>query len=213
MKRLLLFFFCLLLLVLMSGAIVLSGFIYDTGQRATTETYFFQPDDNVARRPGVPASPSDLGDVSVRDLLIAKYITEYFYVTPDLSDFERRRAGRTALVRLSTASSYQTWLETSAPEIEKLAGQGVLRTVKMISASQRPNEKYWEIVYELKTWTVPNDFSVAPTISRGILYLDILYEPGMRTQINNKSINHYLESGGDPAAVFRFKVLDVASQN
>ena len=213
MRKLILFFSGLLLLVLMFCAIVLSGFIYDTGRKATVETYFFQPDDNSARRPGVPASPADFGDENMRDLLIAKYITEYFYVTPDISDLERRKAGRTALVRMSTPSSYQTWLTTTAPEIEELASGGALRTVSLVSASKRENNKYWEIKYELKTWPKSNNFSVLPTVTNGILYMDILYEPGMRTQINQKGIDQYLESGGDPAAAFRFKVLDVESQN
>ena len=54
MKKLIMFLSGLMLMVLMCGALVLAGFIYDTGSKTTIDTYFFQPDDNAIRRPGVP---------------------------------------------------------------------------------------------------------------------------------------------------------------
>ncbi len=213
MRKLILFLSGLILLAVMFGVITVSGLIYDTSAKTTVETYFFQPADNNLRRPGVPVSPSDLGDEAMRQRLISKYITEYFYVTPDTTDLERRKSGQTALARMSTRAAFDTWLATAVPEIEELSTQGALRTVSLISATQRPNEKYWEIVYELKTWSKSNNFSVLPTTDRGILYLDIFYQPGMRAMVGKKTIEQYLESGGDPAVVFRFGVLDVASQN
>ena len=65
--------------------------------------------------------------------------------------------------------------------------------------------------YELKTWQTPNNFAIKPVVNRGILYLGINYAPGMRDKMGKKSVEDYLESGGDPAAVFKFIVIDVAS--
>ena len=82
-----------------------------------------------------------------------------------------------------------------------------MRTVKVIDKIFQPNgSKYWIVNYELKTWEKPNDFSVAPTITRGTLYMDIYYEPGLRKNVDMEILHNHLEEGGDPARVFDFKV-------
>ena len=49
----------------MCGALVFAGFIYDTGNtfnentNSAQDVYFFQPDDNATRRPGVPVMDTD----------------------------------------------------------------------------------------------------------------------------------------------------------
>ena len=208
MKKLIMFLSGLLLMVLMCGALVLTGVIYDTGAKTTINTYFFQPDDNAIRRPGVPVSDLTLGADKMRERLIAKYITEYFYVTPDMS---RRREGRTSLRRMSLRDVFNTWLQKVAPEIEDLAKKRALRTVSLISVAPDTNNKYWIVNYELRTWRAPNNFASAPDVTRGTIYLGINYAPGMRDTVGKQSVEDYLESGGDPAAVFKFVVIDVAS--
>lgn len=211
MKKLIMFLSGLLLMVLMCGALVLTGVIYDTGAKTTINTYFFQPDDNAIRRPGVPVSDLTLGADKMRERLIAKYITEYFYVTPDMSDVTRRREGRTSLRRMSLRDVFNTWLQKVAPEIEDLAKNRALRTVSLISVAPDINNKYWIVNYELRTWRAPNNFASAPDVTRGTIYLGINYAPGMRDKVGKQSVEDYLESGGDPAAVFKFVVIDVAS--
>ncbi len=211
MKKLIMFLSGLLLMVLMCGALVLTGVIYDTGAKTTVNTYFFQPDDNAIRRPGVPVSDLTLGADKMRERLIAKYITEYFYVTPDMSDVTRRREGRTSLRRMSLRDVFNTWLQKVAPEIEDLAKNRALRTVSLISVTPDTNNKYWIVNYELRTWRAPNNFASAPDVTRGTIYLGINYAPGMRDTVGKQSVEDYLESGGDPAAVFKFVVIDVAS--
>lgn len=213
MKKLIMFLSGLMLMVLMCGALVLAGFIYDTGSKTTIDTYFFQPDDNAIRRPGVPVDDVVLGADKMRERLIAKYVTEYFYVTPDMSDMTRRREGLTSLYRMSARPVFNAWLKNVAPEIEELANSRALRTVSLVSLTQDTNNKYWIAEYELKTWQTPNNFAIKPVVNRGILYLGINYAPGMRDKIGKKSIEDYLESGGDPAAVFKFIVIDVASHD
>ena len=211
MKTLIMFLSGLLLMVLMCGALVLTGVIYDTGAKTTINTYFFQPGDNAIRRPGVPVSDLTLGADKMRERLIAKYITEYFYVTPDMSDVTRRREGRTSLRRMSLRDVFNTWLQKVAPEIEDLAKNRALRTVSLISVAPDTNNKYWIVNYELRTWRAPNNFASAPDVTRGTIYLGINYAPGMRDKVGKQSVEDYLESGGDPAAVFKFVVIDVAS--
>ena len=211
MKKLIMFFSGLLLLALMFGALVVAGVIYDTGAKTTIDTYFFQPDDNANRRPGVPVTDVALGANKMRDLLISKYITEYFYVMPDLSDVQRRREGRTSLSYMSTSNVFSAWLENVAPQISELAASGALRTVSLVSVTPDANNNYWAVEYELRTWRVPNNFNIKPEITRGTIYMAIIYEPDMRKTVRNRPVEDFLESGNDPAAAFRFGVIDVAS--
>lgn len=201
----------LLLMVLMCGALVLTGIIYDTGSKTTIKTYFFQPDDNAIRRPGVPVDDVVLGADKMRERLIAKYITEYFYVTPDMSDMTRRREGRTSLRRMSTRDVFDSWLKNVAPEIEDMTQNRALRTVSLVSVAPDTNNKYWIVNYELRTWRTPNNFATTPETKHGTMYLGVRYAPGMRDTVGKQSVEDYLESGGDPAAVFKFVVIDVAS--
>ena len=213
MRKLILFFAGLILLALMFATLLTSGFIYDTSAKITTEPYFFQPNDNYTRRLGKPQTPAEIGDEVMRSMLISKYITEFFYITPDTKETALRVAGKTSLARMSTSEAFQTWLDTVAPRIEDLSKSGALRTVSVVDAefqSKTEHGEYWRIVYELKTWERPNDFLVSPTTKQGVLYMDIYYQPGMRS--SSLDISEYLESGGDPAAVFRFGVFDVVLQ-
>lgn len=200
-------------MVLMCGALVLVGVIYDTGAKTSIDTYFFQPDDNAVRRVGAPVTDTVLGPDVMRERLIAKYITEYFYVTPDMSDVTRRREGRTSLRRTSSRDVFDMWLKNVAPEIEELAQSRALRTVTLKSVLPDTNKKYWIAEYELKTWRTPNSFDTTPETTTGTIYLGINYAPGMRDVIGKQSVEDYLESGGDPAAVFKFVVIDVASHD
>ncbi len=219
MKKLIMFLSGLILMVLMCGALVLSGFIYDAGNvfnkniNSANDVYFFQPDNNAIRRPGVPATDGVLGADKMREMLIAKYITEYFYATPDISDITRRKDGTTSLYRMSARNVFNAWLQNVAPEIEDLAKSRALRTVSLVSVSPDASARYWVVEYELKTWTSPNDFAVMPETTRGTIYLGINYAPGMRDKMGKRSVEDYLESGGDPAAVFKFIVIDVASHD
>lgn len=210
MKRLFLFFAGLVLMVLMCGALFLAGGIYDTAKNIAVETYFFQSNDSYLQRPGVPVSVEDLGPDRILNMLIAKYITEFFYVTPDVNQLERRKGLVTGLGQMSAPAARRKWESEILPEIESLTNAKALRTVTLIDVVKKDGEKYWEVVYELKTWNKPNNFSVVPEVVRGVLYMDIFYEPNkMRKEIGKQSRLQYLKDGNDPASVFRFGVLDI----
>ena len=204
----------LMLMLVMFAALFLSGEILDTNEKSITEAYFFQPDNNPNRRPGVPATAKDIGKENMLVKLVDRYITEYFYVTPDMTEFNKRIDGKTVLGpgRLSTAEVFSAWKDNIAPEIQKMSENKMLRLVRVNSVDlETVDGNYWRVEYETITWPVPNDLSVVPDVDNGIVYLQITYEPGLRTAvtIGGQSIEKYLESGGDPAGVFKFLVTDV----
>lgn len=211
MKRLTLYLLGILTMMLMCAALFLSGAIYDAWNKSQTETYFFQPNNLSSQRPGVPAGPEDLGESKMRDRLIQKFITEYFYVWPGDDNIERRAAVNGALYWLSTRNVLAGWVDTIAPEIQQMSNNRMLRTVTVdTNTIFRPTESnYWSVEYELKTWTTPNDPDATPEIQRGRMFLQIEYRPGIPTSVVEYGIHDLLENGGDPVMLFRFKVMDV----
>lgn len=217
MRWLLRLFAGLILLAVMFAALFVAGAIFDANKKIeeNIETFFFQPDNNPERRPGVPASPEDIGDMGMLEKLIDRYITAYFYVTPDMTDTDRRIAGsNTALVYMSDTPVFDYWKKNIAPEIKQMSADKMLRLVRVTSIDKETVDgNYWRIGYETTTWTKPNDLSVVPQTYNGILYMNIIYEPGMRSKMvygsSEESIGRYLEQHGDPAAVFKFGVTDV----
>lgn len=216
MKKILYFLMGTLLMATAFLSLMISGVIFDTGAKMTVEPKFFQTNDNHQDRPGVPASPADFGDNKMRDLLIAKYITELFYVTPDTTETQRRIKGQSSLARLSSKQVFNKWREYIAPEIEEISKNGGLRTVSIISISPRKgSDNYWTITYALKTWDVPNDFSVEPRITQNIVDMHIIYKPGLRSKdsLGGYTVTQYLErENADPSAVFKFLVQDIIFQ-
>lgn len=214
MKRLLGFFMGLLLVAMSFAAVVVTAAVYETGNKATVETYFFQPNDLSFHRPGELSSITDLDEEQIRNLLLNKYVTEYFYVTPDIDELERRKSGRSAMARMSTADVFDTWLKTVLPNLEEMAQKKMMRTVSLINVKpQAGSEQYWQVDYELKTWMRPNDLAASPTITHGTMYMNIFFAPGVREQFRNQAdVTKYLEAHGDPAALFRFGVLDITTQ-
>lgn len=217
MKKWMLFLLGFILLVVMCGTLMLASAIYDSGNKTAIDAYFFQKTDNYKRRPGDVQTAEDYSVEDMRIQFITKYLTEYFFVTPDVSQLEVRMNNRSTLRLLSTAAVFNKWKETVAPELLELAKKSVLRTVSVLDAkfiSETKWGEYWQVQYELKTWDAPNNFSVVPRTETATLFMDITYEPGMRDKIKtlNQSLGQYLENGGDPAVAFRFGVRDVVIQ-
>lgn len=212
MKKLIMFLSGILLMLIMFASLFLAGAIYDTGKKVSVETFFFQPDNSFDRRPGVPASPSDFGTDDVRNMLIRRYITEYFYVIPDVSNVENRIAGHTSLRSMSSDDAFEYWLQNIAPKIQEMAEQRKLRLVQLTNVEKAADEKnYWIVEYDLITWDKPNDMSVQPTVTHGQVYLNLFYDAGMRKKLNNQPVEDLLEQGKDPAIAFKFGVWTVSS--
>ncbi|MBP3397560.1 MAG: hypothetical protein J6K82_01380 [Alphaproteobacteria bacterium] len=212
MKKLITFFSVIVLIALMFCALFLAGAIYDTNEKLTVVTYFFQTDDNFIQRQDTPVAPTSVSETKMRNDLIAKYITEYFHVTPDVANVENRMIAQ-SLGAMSTREVQQKWTTEVMPEIKAMAEQKMLRLASLVDVTKASDDSnYLRVEYELKTWEKPNDFSVAPVLTRGVMYMHIMFEPYLREQVRGKTIEEYLESGGDPAAVFRFGVYTIADQ-
>lgn len=214
MKRLLRFFMGLLLVAISIAALVVTAAVYETGNKGTVETYFFQPNDLSFHRPGDLFNVADLTEDQIRNMLLNKYITEYFYVTPDIDELERRKSGRSAIARMSTAKVFDKWMESVVPNLEEMAQKNMMQTATLLSVKpQAGSNQYWQVDYELKTWSQPNDLSANPTVTHGTMYMNIFFAPGVREQFQNQAdVTKYLEAQGDPAALFRFGILDITTQ-
>lgn len=204
------FFAGLVLLVLTFIALYTTGAIYDAGSNLTVQPYFFQPNNLSERRLGKPLTAEEIGDSKFMDMLVRKYVNEYFYAAPDPENLARRTRGNSTLASLSSAKVFDEWLATEGQTIQKLAEEKSLRIVSIIDEIYKPADSdYWIINYELKIWSKPNDFSIIPETNRGTLYMKIRYEPGMRKDVDLETIHDFLENGGDPAVVFQFRVEEV----
>lgn len=186
--------------------------IYDTGEKAVIEPYFFRTGMNAFIQPGVPRSLSEIGERKMRDWLIQKYVTEYFYVVPDVENVALRTRGNTALINImSSRDVARRWEHDFVPEIREMASGGIMRRVRVFNEIFKPAKSdYWHVDYELKTWYKPNDMSTDPVVKRGTMYLKI-QESGQLGQLYNDiaGVQRFLLKGEDPAAVFIFRVLDV----
>ena len=210
MRKFVMFLSGLLLMLIMFAALFLSGAIYDTGKKATVETFFFKPDDSFMQRPEV-ASPSDLDSDELRNMLISRYITEYFYVIPNVANVTSRIDGETSLNFMSHPDVFAYWKKNVAPTIQEMAEAGKLRLVQLTNVEKAEHEKdYWIVEYNLITWNKPNDLSETPTVTPGQVYLKMFNE-GMRTELREKPIEYWLEKGKDPVVAFKFGVFAVSS--
>jgi len=210
MRKIILFFTGLLILVLMFGALGGAGAIYDATRRMSIETYFFLPNNLSEQRVGRPVTAAELGPDKMRRRLIEHYISEYFYVIPDVANVEKRMGGKSPLAVMSVPGVFDEWKAGEGAEIQRLAEKGVFRTARLVGDIFKPeNSDYWTITYELATWREPNNMQETPVITRDVLYLRIQDAEMMefRDNIGGMDITQYLDAGYDPAAVFKFGIL------
>ena len=217
-RKIVMFFFGLLLLALTVAMLFMASAIYDTSVIESIDTYFFQTNELSTQRPGQPIRESEIGETAMREMLIKKYVTEYFYAIPDTNNIEQRMGNYSVMVQMSAPDVFNQWKNGEAVGIQSMAENNMMRTVEIVGEIYKPADgDYWIVPYVLKTWTVPNDMSIDPQITQGTLLMDIRYEPGIREttlDIGKYLKNSYnsLEIGYDPAIVFRFKVMDLERQ-
>ncbi len=212
MKKLIMFFAGLMLLMLTFAALFFAGAIYDAGDKVAVETFFFRPNNLSQRRVDALETPAEMGASSVIDRLVAKFATEYFYAIPDMENIARRTSAGSVLSQISSPDVFEKWQNGEALKIQDLADKKAMRLVRIIGAAHKPtpDSVYWTVNYELRTWRTPNDLTAIPEISRGTMYLDLVYEPGIRESIEKIGIHKYLDDGGDPASLFKFRVNEIA---
>ncbi len=209
MKKLIGFLFGLATMIMVFGAIYVAASIYDTSEKFAVEPRFLRTSIQSNDLPGMPHSWAEVGKRKLRDWLIQKYVTEYFYVVPDDADIERRTARNSALRIMSGAAALEYWRQNELPEIESLVTAGARRTVTVFNGIYRPAaSNYWRVDYELKTWYKPNDMTESPKITRGTMYLDLGGDNwvGAIGDVKDGDIHGALKRGVDPALVFVFNV-------
>lgn len=207
MRRLILFLGGLILMLLMFAALYLAGAIYETGSNHTIDTYFFQMNGRSTMRSRVPLRPSDLGTSEMRELLMRKFVYEYFYAVPDPENIARRMRDGSPMRYMTTLPVFKEWVDGVAAGIQDLAEARALRIVRTLGEIEKPEgSDYWVVNYELQTWYTPNDLDSEPVVTRGVMYISLTNtsEPDqVREQIDLEAA---LKSGRDPATTFNFFV-------
>ncbi len=212
MKKLVGFLAGIILLAFCGVAIYVAGAIFDAGRGQQITPYFFQPNNLSERRPGTPKTAAEIGESEFLELLVRRYVAEYFYAAPDPENIARRTGGQSTLALMSTADVFNEWRQGEAVTIKNLAADKAMRIAHVIDKIYKPNNsQYWVVNYALVTWVAPNNFDVPPVVSRGTLYMKIEYAPTLRqgAGVDIDTLHDYLERGGDPAAVFQFTVTEI----
>ena len=200
----------LMLMLVTVMSVYFASAIWDAGARRSIDTYFFQTNGQSDKRLGVPASASDLGDNRMRDMLIKKYVYEYFYVIPDSENVARRTMANGTLRRMSAKAVFEQWLQGPATDIQQLADVGVLRMAEVAGPIVKQEDSdFWEVPYQLTTWMVPNDINALPEITRGTMFLAITPSDGYTEMWPDIDAEAQLRGGADPATLFRFRVKQV----
>ena len=219
MKKLIGFLFGFATMIMVFGAIYVAAFIYDTSDRFVIEPYFLRTSVQSGDLPGLPRSLDEVGKRKMRDWLIQKYVTEYFYIVPDTENIMRRTTPKyyPPMYSMSSREAFEEWRKTEAQDIEKKAENGVRRTVTVFNEIFKPEaSNYWRVDYELKTWYKPNDMSQEPAITRGTMYLDLGDADNVK-HIGDvlepiDAVQRALQRGIDPSLVFYFHVYGVKNE-
>ncbi len=214
-RKLILFLFGLALLALTVAMLFLASAVYDTGAQESIGTYFFQTNEWSFMRPGVPVREHEIGETAMREMLIKKYVTEYFYAIPDPDNIAQRTGTYSVIKIMSAPDVFSKWKNGEAVGIQSMSENGMMRTVTIDGEIYKPRDgDYWVVPYRLETWTVPNDMSIDPQVTRGKLIMNVRYEPGIRETTLNigkhlKNSYNRFNPGYDPAIIFRFMVMDL----
>lgn len=200
MKKLIMFLAGVMLLVVMFVAMFFTGAIFDTASKQSVETYFFQGNSFSGHRPGAPQTPKDLGDTKMFDMLVTKYVNDYFYVLPDMSNINQRQSPRSALDIMSAPDVFAQWKADIAPQITEMADAGMMRTVS-VTGIQRYGD-YHAVEYQLKTWRQPNNMDELPQVETGIIYLLVSDTPRISDYVMD-NMHAVIERRRDLVIVFQ----------
>ena len=212
MKTILYFFAGLILMAVVAFGLFVSGVLFDSAGDAKIEPFVFQPSNYSDYRMAAPVPLEQMPLELVQELLVKKFISEYFGVIPDSDEMEHRASGGT-LKKMATSEVFDDWEKTIFPELKKLAGQKTMRIARVVPPIIRPPESdYLEVNYILETFANPNIIGSAPSVQKGTVYMIMRFQKELWEDRPDGpgDMAEYLEHGGDPAAVFKFLVEKVA---
>ena len=202
-------------MLMVFAMIYIVGGIYDGVSNLVVEPYFFRTGLMSANQTGVPLTVSEIGQRGLRDWLIQKFVTEYFYVVPDNENIAMRAGGTTSVLpKMASRDVVRKWEKTELQKIRDLAAAGALRKVRVFNEIFKSNNSnYWHVDYELKTWYKPNDMNDVPETTRGTMYIQIQNVDAVgKLKRNIDKVQRALIRGDDPAVVFVFQVTDVIEE-
>ncbi|MCL2331194.1 MAG: hypothetical protein FWC61_01480 [Proteobacteria bacterium] len=225
MRNVIYFLVGIVLLALTGSAVFLGGFLFDAAGDSRVAGFVFQPNSLAERRIGRPIPLEELSEQFVRERLITKFMSEYFYVIPDADNIAQRKGARSVMAAMSSPDVFADWRDNVAPDLEKMANDKVLRRVVVHDILK--TDEYYSVNYDLIAWNRPNMLDTVPVVTSGVVYLQILTvfelddkgqskakaDPahGIRNAINGIPLNteSFLRDGGDPAVIFKFTVTKV----
>ena len=209
MKKILGFFTGFLILLMTFVMLYFASAIYDTNDRAHVEPFFLR--DGTVSNMEVPKSMTEVENKKLQTWLIQKFVTEYFYVTPNIADIEKRQIKRSPLYYLSTPSVFKEWKDNIAPILTEMANKGERQTVHVFDEIVKiPDSNYLQVDYELKRWYKPNDMAEVPEVTRGTIYISVQHAgAAIKVKTPIKAVHKELIKGIDPAVVFVFRVDSV----
>ncbi len=213
MKKIMLFFIGLFILITTGGLLYFTSVIFDTTDKIEVSSFIFQPNNMSEQRVDNPIPASDISELVLRDRLIRNFVFEYFYVLPDDKNIQIRTQNNSPLSIITTPAIFKEWKSTVANEIKTMSQNKVYRLAR-VSSEIVQNGDYLEVPYELKTWVESNDMNYKPEITNDVFFIKISFENQFRDTLNGQEFNiqKYLDSGKNPAAIFRFRVDELKEQ-
>jgi len=213
------FFAGLFLLIITFVIIVLCALLYRANERSSIKSYIFQMNNFANQRVGELQDINDISAEDLRNKLIKKYVSEYFKVIPG----EQNAENRSVLDALSTDAAYKQWQKGEAKTIAEMSRKNMFRIVHVyddgIATLNRPadynyNDEiakkiYYSVRYYTETWTEPNKMATEPIREQGTLFIEALFQPGIKEKIN---VQKYLQQGKNPVELFKFTVTSIGNK-
>ncbi|MCL2017250.1 MAG: hypothetical protein FWG80_00540 [Alphaproteobacteria bacterium] len=211
MKRII-FILSVLILISLSGAMMyFSGLLFDASRKIEIEPYIFQPADLSKDRIGRPMELEKLSREYILERLINRFMREYFDVIPDDEELRHRSVPGSVLRAMTDPATpvLDNWNMNVRPELARLAEARKLRRTRVTNL--RLAGEYYVVSYDLITYN-PNDVDSVPLVQHNRqIQLRLRFEQGVRDTVGGVPFDagKFLESGGDPAAIFKFVVEEV----
>jgi hypothetical protein len=214
------FFVGVSLLMAVFAMVVLASLVYRACERSSVKSYIFQMENNSNQRVGTLQNLDDMSNSDLRNKLIKKYVSEYFKVIPGDKNIENRPTLKT----MSGVNAFNYWKSNEARTISEMSDKKMFRIVRVRDdgialynkidngdTDKEPESVYYKVRYYTSTWTESNMLGKEPLYDQGTMYLEIKFEPGLRKTIDGKNydIRKYLESGKNPAGLFKFRVINI----
>jgi hypothetical protein len=208
-KKLFGFLFSVLLILCAIAVAYFAAQMFDMTRRVSVSPQILLTDDVSDNRTSKPIAFDDLPDEFVRDILIRRFMTEYFGVLPG-----ERLMAQTAngiLRGMASASALEYRAENIELELLELAAARAMRRVTVTGPVVTDGD-WLRVKFDEITWKRPNEIWNPPTLRTGReVMLRVRFDKSLREIRGDKPFDAgaFMTDGGDPAAVFRFIVEEV----